>query len=279
MRLIITCVFPSEVSPKMLTVGDKFPDFAVKGVVSTNPQTAFRDFQVHRLDGGFPRSMIDQADNSTAQHMTGYFSIPSLSTAYLYMNVKAPGLGDKRVREAISLALGRRPVPTDLAMALSVASTCGIGCTRPKSIGRRVEQWADARRCEAFPKWESPSRVLRPRRRKCAVGGRIARPGDRPRSRAGIGEQRKTIMADEISKAAVVPEVEQREYEVLHSKSPVFYDEYGQKIGTAEETIDELASSRRPQHASTVPPMTRAEAYLLERGTQRRPTSRHTRFQ
>ena len=25
----------------MLTVGDKFPDFAVKGVVSTNPQTAF----------------------------------------------------------------------------------------------------------------------------------------------------------------------------------------------------------------------------------------------
>src|SRR5277367_3701014 len=28
----------------MLTVGDKFPDFAVKGVVSTNPQTAFRDF-------------------------------------------------------------------------------------------------------------------------------------------------------------------------------------------------------------------------------------------
>lgn len=28
----------------MLTVGDKFPDFAVKGVVSTNPQTAFTDF-------------------------------------------------------------------------------------------------------------------------------------------------------------------------------------------------------------------------------------------
>ena len=28
----------------MLTVGDKFPDFAVKGVVSTNPQTAFQDF-------------------------------------------------------------------------------------------------------------------------------------------------------------------------------------------------------------------------------------------
>jgi len=28
----------------MLTVGDKFPDFSVKGVVSTNPQTAFRDF-------------------------------------------------------------------------------------------------------------------------------------------------------------------------------------------------------------------------------------------
>jgi peroxiredoxin (alkyl hydroperoxide reductase subunit C) len=28
----------------MLTVGDKFPEFAVKGVVSANPQTAFRDF-------------------------------------------------------------------------------------------------------------------------------------------------------------------------------------------------------------------------------------------
>jgi lipoyl-dependent peroxiredoxin subunit C len=28
----------------MLTVGDKFPDFSVKGVISTNPQTAFRDF-------------------------------------------------------------------------------------------------------------------------------------------------------------------------------------------------------------------------------------------
>ncbi|HEY5337289.1 MAG TPA: peroxiredoxin [Rhizomicrobium sp.] len=28
----------------MLTVGDKFPDFSVKGVVSTDPNTAFRDF-------------------------------------------------------------------------------------------------------------------------------------------------------------------------------------------------------------------------------------------
>ncbi|HEV2652578.1 MAG TPA: peroxiredoxin [Rhizomicrobium sp.] len=28
----------------MLTVGDKFPDFALKGVVSTDPKTAFQDF-------------------------------------------------------------------------------------------------------------------------------------------------------------------------------------------------------------------------------------------
>ncbi len=28
----------------MLTVGDKFPDFTLKGVVSTDPKTAFRDF-------------------------------------------------------------------------------------------------------------------------------------------------------------------------------------------------------------------------------------------
>jgi lipoyl-dependent peroxiredoxin subunit C len=28
----------------MLTVGDKFPDFSVKGVVSTDPNTAFKDF-------------------------------------------------------------------------------------------------------------------------------------------------------------------------------------------------------------------------------------------
>ncbi|MBI1331192.1 MAG: redoxin domain-containing protein [Alphaproteobacteria bacterium] len=28
----------------MLTVGDRFPDFALKGVVSTDPKTAFRDF-------------------------------------------------------------------------------------------------------------------------------------------------------------------------------------------------------------------------------------------
>src|SRR5690348_5502839 len=28
----------------MLTIGDKFPDFAVQGVVSTDPRTAFRDF-------------------------------------------------------------------------------------------------------------------------------------------------------------------------------------------------------------------------------------------
>ena len=28
----------------MLTVGDKFPDFSVKGVVSTDPPNAFRDF-------------------------------------------------------------------------------------------------------------------------------------------------------------------------------------------------------------------------------------------
>ena len=28
----------------MLTVGDKFPDFSVKAVVSTDPRTAFRDF-------------------------------------------------------------------------------------------------------------------------------------------------------------------------------------------------------------------------------------------
>jgi lipoyl-dependent peroxiredoxin subunit C len=28
----------------MLTVGDKFPDFSVKGVVSTDPRTAFQDF-------------------------------------------------------------------------------------------------------------------------------------------------------------------------------------------------------------------------------------------
>ncbi len=53
----------------------------------------------------------------------------------------------------------------------------------------------------------------------------------------------------------------------------VYYDEYGRKESAVEETIDELASSRRPQHASTVPPMTRAEEYMLGRGTQR------TRFQ
>src|ERR1700742_1538404 len=28
----------------MLTIGDKFPDFSVQGVVSTDPHTAFRDF-------------------------------------------------------------------------------------------------------------------------------------------------------------------------------------------------------------------------------------------
>ena len=28
----------------MLTIGDKFPDFAVTGVVSTDPRTAFQDF-------------------------------------------------------------------------------------------------------------------------------------------------------------------------------------------------------------------------------------------
>ena len=28
----------------MLSVGDKFPDFSVKGVVSTDPKTAFKDF-------------------------------------------------------------------------------------------------------------------------------------------------------------------------------------------------------------------------------------------
>src|SRR5262245_62940197 len=28
----------------MLTIGDKFPDFSVQGVVSTDPRTAFRDF-------------------------------------------------------------------------------------------------------------------------------------------------------------------------------------------------------------------------------------------
>ena len=28
----------------MLTVGDKFPDFSVQGVVSTDPRTAFRPF-------------------------------------------------------------------------------------------------------------------------------------------------------------------------------------------------------------------------------------------
>src|ERR1700712_2824323 len=28
----------------MLTIGDKFPDFSVQGVVTTNPATAFKDF-------------------------------------------------------------------------------------------------------------------------------------------------------------------------------------------------------------------------------------------
>ncbi len=28
----------------MLSVGDKFPDFTVKGVVSADPRTAFQDF-------------------------------------------------------------------------------------------------------------------------------------------------------------------------------------------------------------------------------------------
>jgi len=35
----------------MLSVGDKFPDFALKGVVSTDPRTAFQDFDT-RSDAG-----------------------------------------------------------------------------------------------------------------------------------------------------------------------------------------------------------------------------------
>jgi alkyl hydroperoxide reductase subunit AhpC len=35
----------------MLTVGDKFPDFALKGVVSTDPKTAFQDFDA-KSDAG-----------------------------------------------------------------------------------------------------------------------------------------------------------------------------------------------------------------------------------
>jgi alkyl hydroperoxide reductase subunit AhpC len=35
----------------MLTVGDKFPDFALKGVVSTDPRTAFQDFDT-KSDAG-----------------------------------------------------------------------------------------------------------------------------------------------------------------------------------------------------------------------------------
>src|SRR6202012_1883831 len=35
----------------MLTVGDKFPDFSVQGVVSTDPNTAFKNFD-HTSDAG-----------------------------------------------------------------------------------------------------------------------------------------------------------------------------------------------------------------------------------
>ncbi len=60
----------------------------------------------------------------------------------------------------------------------------------------------------------------------------------------------------------------------------VYFDEYGRKESTSEETLDDILAAQRGMHVTTtVPQMTPGEAYLLGRGTQRRPTSHHTRFQ
>jgi hypothetical protein len=60
----------------------------------------------------------------------------------------------------------------------------------------------------------------------------------------------------------------------------VYFDEYGRKESTSEETLDDILAAQRGTHiTSTVPQMTPGEAYLLERGTQKRPTSHHTRLQ
>jgi hypothetical protein len=59
----------------------------------------------------------------------------------------------------------------------------------------------------------------------------------------------------------------------------IHYDEYGKRTGTAEETLEELIAAHRAPHETTVPQMTPAEAFLLDRGTQRRPANSAKRFQ
>lgn len=55
----------------------------------------------------------------------------------------------------------------------------------------------------------------------------------------------------------------------------IFYDDFGKRTGTAMETEADLHARRKP---STVRQMTREEACLEMKGTQRRPARHDTRF-
>jgi len=63
----------------------------------------------------------------------------------------------------------------------------------------------------------------------------------------------------------------------------LYMDEYGRVTGRAEETLEDLAARRaeveRIPTTTTIPQMSRAEAFLRDRGTQRRPANPGKRFQ
>jgi oligopeptide transport system substrate-binding protein len=107
----------------VMTKNDKFWDadnVALKEIdydMEGNPERAFARFKDGEIMTGIPSAMLGAGQIDEAKSDDRYYSQPTLSTQYLWLNSNSPKLKDVKVRKAIAIAIDRQSIVEDITKA------------------------------------------------------------------------------------------------------------------------------------------------------------------
>lgn len=85
--------------------------------MESSSEHAFSRFKSGELMTGLPAAMVGSGQIDEAKSDDRYYSTPTLSTQYLWLNSKSPKLGDVNVRKAIALAIDRQSIVDNITKA------------------------------------------------------------------------------------------------------------------------------------------------------------------
>jgi oligopeptide transport system substrate-binding protein len=103
----------------------------IEMVMIEDPATAAKEFEKGDIDTGYVRTMFPNGQLDRWKTTDEYFSVPTSSTQYMYINTTNEELRDPKVRQGLALALNRKSVVENVTRRGDIVSEAMIPTVLP----------------------------------------------------------------------------------------------------------------------------------------------------